>query len=173
MRLRKGRPHRFAEQGSRHATEANDRAGTVPGGTREAVVFVVDDDDSVRKALSRLIRSVGHDVESFPSAAAFLDHTPSDRPACLVLDVRMPWQSGLHLQETLKQAAREMPSIFLTGHGDVPMSVRAMKAGAVDFLQKPGNDRALLDTIQRALPRWRPSSSPARRCFTPTARAAR
>jgi len=120
-----------------------------------AVVFVVDDDDSVRKALSRLIRSAGVDVESFPSAAAFLDHTPPDRPTCLVLDVRMPGQSGLHLQETLRQAAREMPIIFLTGHGDVPMSVRAMKAGAVDFLQKPVNDRTLLDTIQRALERDR------------------
>jgi FixJ family two-component response regulator len=121
----------------------------------DAVVFVIDDDESVCRALARLIRSVGLTVETFPSAAAFLDRKPVDRAACLILDVRLPGASGLELQEALGRAQRTMPIIFITGHGSVPMSVRAMKSGALDFLQKPFNDQELLDGIQRALARSR------------------
>ena len=92
----------------------------------EAVVYVVDDDASVRRALSRLIHSVGLEVMTFPSAHAFLAFTPSDRPACLVLDVRLPGPSGLDLQAALTQADRSVPIVFITGHGNVPTSVRAM-----------------------------------------------
>ncbi|HUM18392.1 MAG TPA: response regulator transcription factor [Candidatus Nitrosotalea sp.] len=119
----------------------------------EAVVYVVDDDASVRRALSRLIRSVGLEAVTFPSAQAFLAFTPADRPACLVLDVRLPGPSGLDLQSALSGAGRDVPIVFITGHGTVPTSVRAMKGGAVDFLQKPFNDQELLDCIQRALRR--------------------
>jgi FixJ family two-component response regulator len=121
----------------------------------DAVVYIIDDDESVCRALARLIRSVGLTVETFPSAGAFLDRTPVDQPACLVLDVRLPGASGLELQEALGRAQRTMPIIFITGHGSVPMSVRAMKSGALDFLQKPFNDQELLDGIQRALARSR------------------
>ena len=115
------------------------------------IVYVVDDDEALRRALALLIRSVGLEAEMFPSAQAFLDHRLPDRPSCLVLDVRMPGPSGLDLQSALLQAERSIPIIFITGHGDVPMSVRAMKTGAVDFLQKPFNDQEVLDCIQRAL----------------------
>jgi FixJ family two-component response regulator len=115
------------------------------------LVYVIDDDESVCRALSRLIRSVGLDVETFPSAKAFLERKPIDRPACLVLDVRLPGASGLDLQTSLGQAQATMPIIFISGHGNVPMSVRAMKGGALDFLQKPFHDQELLDAIQRAL----------------------
>ncbi|HEY7041126.1 MAG TPA: response regulator transcription factor [Methylomirabilota bacterium] len=119
----------------------------------EAVVYVVDDDASVRRALSRLIHSVGLEVMTFPSAQAFLAFTPPERPACLVLDVRLPGPSGLDLQAALTEADRSVPIVFITGHGNVPTSVRAMKGGAVDFLQKPFNDQELLDSVQRALRR--------------------
>ena len=119
----------------------------------EPVVYVVDDDPSVRRALSRLLHSVGLEALTFPSAQAFLAFTPSDRPACLVLDVRLPGPSGLDLQSALSQADRQVPIVFITGHGTVPTSVRAMKGGAVDFLQKPFNDQELLDSVQRALRR--------------------
>ena len=119
----------------------------------EAVVYVVDDDASVRRALSRLIHSVGLEVMTFPSAQAFLAFAAPDRPACLVLDVRLPGPSGLDLQAALTQANRSLPTVFITGHGNVPTSVRAMKGGAVDFLQKPFNDQELLDCVQRALRR--------------------
>ena len=118
----------------------------------DAVVYIVDDDASVCRALARLVRSVGLQVETFSSAKAFLDHPAPDRPACLVLDIRLPGSSGLELQSALSQAHREIPIIFITGHGDVPTSVRAMKGGAVDFLQKPFNDQDLLDCIHRAIP---------------------
>ena len=108
--------------------------------TADATVFVVDDDRVVLKALSLLIESVGLDVQTFPSAEAFLAHDLPDRPSCLVLDVRMPGMSGLDLQEELNRASQRIPIIFITGHGDVDMSVRALKAGAVDFLQKPFQD---------------------------------
>lgn len=123
--------------------------------TTDAVVYVVDDDESVRRALTLLIRSVGLRVETFPSAQAFLDYRLADRPTCLVLDVRMPGRSGLDLQAELQPARHDIPIVFLTGHGDVPMTVRAMKDGAVDFLQKPFHDEDLLNAIHGALDRSR------------------
>ena len=119
------------------------------------VVYVVDDDSSVRRALSSLLQTVGLDVETFPSAQAFLAQAMPDRPACLVLDIRLRGSSGLDLQAALKEAGRDIPIIFITGHGDVPTTVRAMKSGAVDFLEKPFNDQELLDCVQRALVRTR------------------
>jgi FixJ family two-component response regulator len=116
-------------------------------------VFVVDDDESVRRALSSLIRSVGLAVELFPSAHEFLQAVPREGPACLVLDVRLPGVGGLELQRELAATHRQIPIIFITGHGDIPMSVRAMKAGAVEFLPKPFRDQDLLDAIQHALAR--------------------
>jgi RNA polymerase sigma factor (sigma-70 family) len=123
--------------------------------TPDSVVYVVDDDASVRRALARLIATTGLQVETFPSAKAFLAHPVPDGPACLVLDVRLPGESGLDLQATLREARRRLPIIFLTGHATVPASVRAMKGGALDFLQKPVDDEALLEGIQRALTRSR------------------
>lgn len=122
---------------------------------KDAVVYVVDDDDAVCRALARLVRSVGLSAETFRSARAFLEHAAPDRPACLILDMRLPGPSGLDLQEALSQAGRDIPIVFITGHGDVSSSVRAMKGGAVDFLQKPFNDQELLDCVQRALTRSR------------------
>lgn len=123
--------------------------------TDNGIVYVVDDDKSVCRALARLIRSIGLAVETFQSATAFLDYTMPDRPGCLVLDIRLPGLSGLDLQAALHQSAREVPIVFITGYGDVPTSVRAMKGGAFDFLQKPFNDQELLDCVQRALVRSR------------------
>ena len=121
----------------------------------EPVVFIVDDDASVRKGLERLVRSVGLRGKTFASAPEFLQGVASDGPSCLVLDVRMPGVSGLVLQETLAAAGHRIPIIFITGHGDITMSVRAMKAGAVDFLPKPFNDQDLLEAIQEAIARDR------------------
>jgi len=121
----------------------------------DAIVYVVDDDESVCRALARLFRSVGMVVETFRSAKAFLESPVADRPACLILDIRLPGPSGLDLQEALHHAGREVPIVFITGHGDVPTTVRAMKGGALDFLQKPFNDQDLLDCVQRALARSR------------------
>jgi len=121
----------------------------------EPVVFIVDDDASVRKSLERLVRSVGLRGETFASAPEFLQRAGADGPSCLVLDVRMPGVSGLALQERLAAAGPRIPIIFITGHGDITMSVRAMKAGAVDFLTKPFNDQDLLETIQEAIARDR------------------
>jgi FixJ family two-component response regulator len=117
----------------------------------EGKVFVVDDDESIREGLSNLIRSVGLSVETFPAAQGFLKTPRPDVPACLVLDVRMPGLSGLDLQRELTQANIRIPIIFITGHGDIPMSVSAMKAGAIEFLTKPFRDQDLLDAIQKAL----------------------
>jgi RNA polymerase sigma factor (sigma-70 family) len=117
----------------------------------EPVVFIVDDDASVRKGLERLVRSVGLRGKTFASAPEFLQCAASDSPSCLVLDVRMPGVSGLALQERLAAAGHRIPIIFITGHGDITMSVRAMKAGAVDFLPKPFNDQDLLEAIQEAI----------------------
>jgi RNA polymerase sigma factor (sigma-70 family) len=117
----------------------------------EPAVFIVDDDDSVRRALQRLCRSIGLTVELFGSARQFLDRYDLSRPGCLVLDVRMPGLSGLDLQDELNARGIAIPVVFITGHGDIPMSVRAMKAGAVDFISKPFNDQVLLDAIQHAL----------------------
>ena len=119
------------------------------------VVFIVDDDASVRDALKRLIRSVGLRVELFGSAQEFLQRGRPDVPSCLVLDVRLPGKSGFDLQRQLAEANIDIPIIFITGHGDIPMSVRAMKAGAVEFLAKPFRDQDLLDVIQVALERDR------------------
>ena len=115
------------------------------------IVFVVDDDVSVRSALARLMRSVGLQVETFASVQEFLDNPRPDAPACLVLDVRLPGENGLMLQEALRTAPWRLPIIFLTGHGTVPLCARALKAGAVDFLQKPCNDEDLLAAIHTAL----------------------
>src|SRR5438552_18192509 len=122
---------------------------------KKAIVFVVDDDVSVREGLGSLIRSAGLRVETFASAQEFLDSPRSDVASCLVLDVRLPGLSGLDLQKRMAQANIEIPIIFITGHGDVPTSVQAMKAGAVEFLTKPFRDRDLLDAIQQAIKRDR------------------
>ena len=119
----------------------------------KAIVFVVDDDVSVREALESLIRSAGFRVETFASAQDFWARGRADVPACLVLDVRLPGLSGLDLQNRIVETNREIPIVFITGHGDVPTSVRAMKAGAVEFLIKPFSDRDLLDAIQQAIKR--------------------
>jgi FixJ family two-component response regulator len=115
------------------------------------IVCVVDDDASVRAALESLIRSVGLQVSLFASAQEFLNHPKPEGPACLVLDVRMPGLSGLDCQRQLVEAGFQIPIIFISAHGDVPMSVRAIKAGAVDFLTKPFRDQDLLDAIQQAI----------------------
>jgi len=122
---------------------------------KKPIVFVVDDDVSVREGLGSLIRSAGLGVETFASAQKFLDSPRSDVASCLVLDVRLPGLSGLDLQKQMAKANIEIPIIFITGHGDVPTSVRAMKAGAVEFLTKPFRDRDLLDAIQQAIRRDR------------------
>ena len=119
------------------------------------IVFVVDDDRSVRDSLHRLITSVGLRVEVFPSAQAFLSAPRPDVPGCLVLDVRLPGLSGLDLQRELAQSHAALPIIFLTGHGDIPMSVQAMKAGAAEFLTKPFRGQDLLDAIRHAIERDR------------------
>jgi FixJ family two-component response regulator len=120
-----------------------------------SVVFVVDDDPSVRDSLRRLLTSVGLTVEVFPSAQAFLKRPRVDSPGCLVLDVRLPGLSGLDLQRELAGTDTALPIVFLTGHGDIPMSVRAMKAGAVEFLTKPFREQDLLDAIRQAIERDR------------------
>ena len=119
--------------------------------TGDPIVFVVEDDASMREALTDLITSVGLSVEAFKSAREFLEHRRRDAPACLVLDVRLPGLSGLDLQRELVRTEAPIPIIFITGHGDIPMSVRAIKEGAVEFLAKPFRDQDLLDAIQQAL----------------------
>ncbi|MEA1927691.1 MAG: response regulator, partial [Candidatus Auribacterota bacterium] len=114
-------------------------------------VFIVDDDPSVRRGVARLLRSTGFEVEAFTSAREFLERELLDGPSCLVLDVRMDGMDGLDLQEELNARGLTLPIIFITGHGDIPMSVKAMKAGAADFLPKPFDDNALLATVRRAL----------------------
>lgn len=115
-----------------------------------AIVHVVDDDDSLRQALDSLLRSVGLQVRGYSSAAEFLRRPPADAPSCLLLDVRLHGISGLDFQAELVRAGMTMPVILMTGHGDIPMSVRAMKAGAVDFLTKPFRDQDLLDAVAAA-----------------------
>jgi FixJ family two-component response regulator len=117
----------------------------------DSVVFVVDDDPSVREAIQSLIRSVGVHGESFASAQDFLRAKRPDVPACLVLDIRLPGLSGLQLQRKLADADIRIPIVFMTGHGDIPMTVKAMKAGAVEFLTKPFSDQDLLDAIQQGI----------------------
>jgi FixJ family two-component response regulator len=119
----------------------------------DAVVFVVDDDAAVRRSLENLIRSVGLRSETFASAQEFLHSKRPDVPGCLVLDVRLPGLSGLDLQKRMAEADMKIPIIFITGHGDIPMTVQAMKAGAVEFLAKPFREQELLDAIKQALER--------------------
>ena len=121
--------------------------------TQSSIVYVVDDDQLVCKATARLLKSVSMQVQTFASAREFLDAPRDDRPGCLLVDVRMPELSGLDLQQALRDANVDLPIVFMTGHGDIPMSVRAMKAGAVDFLPKPVNDQDLLDAVGQALDR--------------------
>ena len=123
------------------------------------LVFVVDDDASVREGITSLLASVGLAVEVFPSARAFLDYPRPDLASCAVLDVRLPGLSGLDLQRELGNSGAPLPVIFVTGHGDVPMSVQAMKAGAVEFLTKPFRDQELLDAVHEALERDRDARS--------------
>jgi len=116
-----------------------------------AIVYVVDDDASVRKAVTRLLRADGLQVEAFERASAFLEHEREDAAGCVILDVQMPGLSGMELQEELVAHGVDLPIVFMTGHGDIPMSVKAMKGGAVDFLPKPVGDELLLETVRRAL----------------------
>jgi FixJ family two-component response regulator len=120
-----------------------------------AIVFIVDDDASVREALGRLIRSAGLRVEAFASAEAFLNRARTDAPSCLVLDVQLPDLSGLDLQRRMVDANNEMPIVFITGHGDIPTTVRAMKAGAIEFLTKPLVEGDVLESIRQAIARDR------------------
>jgi len=123
--------------------------------TGAPIVFVVDDDPSVRSSLTFLLSTVGLQAESFDSANSFLQRKPPDAPSCLVLDVRLPGLSGLDFQRELAARKIRIPIVFLTGHGDIPMSVRAIKAGAVEFLTKPFRDQDLLDAVRVALERDR------------------
>jgi FixJ family two-component response regulator len=117
----------------------------------EPTIFVIDDDPSVRKSLSRLLRSVGHAVETFSSAEEFLSREHFDGIGCIILDVQMPGLSGMDLQVELGKAEYSMPIVFITGHGDIPMSVEAMKRGAVHFLTKPFDDNDLLRAMREAI----------------------
>jgi FixJ family two-component response regulator len=128
-----------------------------PGATSaaEAMVLIVDDDESVRESLSSLFRSVGHKVALFENASELLGNPVPEGPSCLVLDIRLPGLSGLDFQAKLAEIGNGIPVIFMTGHGDIPMSVRAMKAGAVDFLAKPFRDQDMLDAVTAALERDR------------------
>ena len=118
---------------------------------RDPVVFVVDDNADVRESLTWLLESVGLTVQAFSTAGQFLEEYDPDQPGCLVLDVRMPGMSGLELQEELTERGIRIPVIIITGHADVSMAVRAMKSGAMDFIEKPFNDQALLDRVNRAI----------------------
>ena len=124
------------------------RSGTTEQQPR---IVVIDDDASMRKALDNLLKSVGFEVELFASPQEFLQSGRPDRPGCIVLDVRFPGRSGLDMQRDLREANARLPIIFITGYGDIPMSVRAMKAGAVEFLTKPFRDQDLLDAVATAL----------------------
>jgi FixJ family two-component response regulator len=122
-------------------------------GEVESIVFIIDDDPLYRASTERLVRSVGFSVQSFESARDFLSSRRPNVPSCLILDVRLPGLSGLDLQLELAKVGARIPIIFVTGHGDIPMSVQAMKAGAVEFLTKPFRDQALLDAIRQAIGR--------------------
>ncbi|KRR16456.1 two-component system response regulator [Bradyrhizobium lablabi] len=131
-------------------------------GAEDPIVFVIDDDSSVREALSSLFRSVGLRVEAFGSAHEFLQLKLPNVPSCLILDIRLPRVSGLDFQAELAKADIHIPVIFMTGHGDIPMTVRAMKAGAVDFLTKPFRDQDMLDAVTAAIERDRNSRDEAK-----------
>ena len=127
------------------------RSPREPASTREPIVFVVEDDESVRRALTNLFQSVGLEVELFGSASEMLENRLPDVASCLVLDVRLPGLSGLDFQTELARAKIHIPIIFMTGHGDIPMTVKAMKGGAVDFLTKPFRDQEMLDAVLAAI----------------------
>jgi FixJ family two-component response regulator len=120
-----------------------------------STIVVIDDDADLRASIGRLLRSLGLDVQLFGSISDFLKSDPPDGPTCLILDVRLPGRSGLDFQRELAAASRELPIIFITGHGDIPMSVQAMKGGAIEFLTKPFRDQDLIDAIQLGLARDR------------------
>ena len=122
-------------------------------GNGQSMVYVVDDDESMRRAVSMLLRSVGYQVEAFSSATEFLAAPRPELPSCLILDVRLKGQSGLAVQEQFAASRMQIPIIFMTAHGDIAMSVRAMKAGAMDFLAKPFRDQDMLDAVENALAR--------------------
>jgi FixJ family two-component response regulator len=120
-----------------------------------AIILVIEDDVGLRHSIGRLLRSVGLNTKLFGSVSEFLKSEPADGPSCLVLDVRLPGQSGLEFQRELAAAGRELPIVFITGHGDIPMSVQAMKGGAIEFFTKPIRDQEFLDAIQLGLTRDR------------------
>jgi FixJ family two-component response regulator/DNA-binding winged helix-turn-helix (wHTH) protein len=144
-------PTSLSDWGSLRRQWATGSRMIVPDDKAQPVVVVIDDDPEIRDALRGLLRAAGLCVESFAAVQEFLDSVPRDRPGCLVLDVELPGQSGLEFQEELAKAELRLPIIFISGHADVPMSVRAMKAGAVEFLTKPVCDQDLLDAIQLAI----------------------
>ena len=121
----------------------------------QAIVYVIDDDESVREGVADLLRSVGHAVQVFRSGQEFLDSKRNDAPGCLVLDVRLPGLSGLEFQRTLSKSNIQLPIVFVSGHGDIPMSVRAIKSGAIEFLTKPVHEQELLDAVQAGIQRDR------------------
>ena len=131
------------------------RSSSEPASTRESIVFIVEDDASMRRALTNLFQSVGLEVEVFGSASEMLQNKLPDVASCLVLDIRLPGLSGLDFQAELTKANIHIPVIFMTGHGDIPMTVRAMKGGAVDFLTKPFRDQDMLDAVVTAIDRDR------------------
>jgi len=136
----------------KHSTlDTSDLSPNTRHSTLVPTVFVIDDDASVRKSLSRLLGSLGFQTETFPSAEQFLERAHYDGVGCIILDVRMPGLSGMDLQEELNKADYHMPIIFITGHGDIPTSVEAMKKGAVDFLPKPFDDEQLLQAVKAAI----------------------
>jgi len=137
------------------ANVVSSQLGSAPMQPASPIVFVVDDDISVRESLELLIQNEGWHVETFPSAQEFLDRPRIPVPNCLILDVSLPGLNGLDLQQRVASERTDMPIIFITGHGDIPMTVQAMKAGAVEFLTKPFNDEVLLRTIRQALERSR------------------
>ena len=137
------------------ARALGDAVGSSPMPTVTPIVFIVDDDVSVRESLELLIQNEGWQAETFASAQEFLDHPRAALPNCLILDVSLPGLNGLELQQRVAAERTDMPIIFITGHGDIPMTVRAMKAGAIEFLTKPFSDEALLNAIRQALQRSR------------------
>src|SRR5262245_14267826 len=130
-------------------------AGTRPRSEQPSIVYVIDDDESVREAVTDLLNSVGHKVESFGSAQEFLASKRTDAPGCIVLDVRLPGPSGIEFQRRLLRSDIHLPIIFISGHADVPMSVQAIKSGAIEFLTKPLNEQQLLDAVQAGIARDR------------------
>ena len=153
--VRQSSPHQVAENRESADLQYQLRRRAMEWGWPESRVLVIDDDPELRASVGRLLRSLGINVQLFASISEFLKSDSPDGPTCLVLDIRMPCQSGLDLQRELAAANREIPIIFVTGHGDIPMSVQAMKRGAIEFLTKPFRDQDLLDAIQLCLSRDR------------------